>query len=196
MRRILLGDIELDAVVDESPSITAEITERPVESGQDISDHMKTNGATISLSGIMVNDSASKLAKLREYQKDAVFLKYVGRNIFDNMLIKSLSTSHNKDTAQGYKYDLVLYQAQTGHIETFDIIVNNPVTKRPSTKTVARVKPVKNLGRKVIKKQKEDKDAVARAKAKEIVAQINKNKFNTKNPFDLLLKPKKSVMEL
>lgn len=71
--RIKLQDIIMDAVVDESPSNTAEVTDKPVEKGEDISDHMKIKPYIVRLQGSIVNDAPSKLELLRTYQKKLHF---------------------------------------------------------------------------------------------------------------------------
>lgn len=145
--RIKLQDVIMDAVVKETPNYKADVTSKPVEQGQDISDHVKFNGASVSLSGSMVNDAANKLEILRGYQREGKLLKYIGRNAFENMVITSINTNHSKENSLGFDYDIDLEQVRIAKPKTFEINVANPETKEQDQKTGTRVKEVSNAGR-------------------------------------------------
>lgn len=62
LNRALLGDIELTVVISDEPTSEVEVTEKPVERGQDVADHVKKKPDTLSISGVVVgDDAASKL---------------------------------------------------------------------------------------------------------------------------------------
>lgn len=145
---ILLGAVDLEAVVDESPTSTGQTTDKAVEKGSDISDHYKLDPATISLQGSIVEgDAPRKLAMLKKYQRDAELLKYVGRNVFNNMQIISCNTRHNANNRGGFDFDIVLKQIFLSAPETFEVgKVNNPVTRQPDKKTATKVKAETNKG--------------------------------------------------
>lgn len=148
--RIRLEDVILDAVVKESPTMTADVTDKPVEKGEDISDHMKKKPFTLQLDGSMVNNAASKLALLRSYQKDAKLLKYTGRNIFDNMVITSINTDHSVENSKGFDYSITLQHVKIAKPETFEVNVKNPDTKKQDAATATKVKKKTNAGRKQV----------------------------------------------
>lgn len=151
--KIKLEDIVMDAVVDESPSMTAEITEKPVEKGEDIADHMKQKPYTIRLSGSIVDDAPAKLELLRNYQKEAKLLKYTGRNVFADVVLTSLSTKHSVENSKGFDYDITLQHVRIAKPETFEVKVENPETKKQDAKTASKVKKKSNSGRKQVKKR-------------------------------------------
>lgn len=144
----MLGEIDLEAVVDESPSTTGDTTDKPVEKGSSLSDHYKPNPATISLQGSVVEgDAPRKLSMLKKYQRDAELLRYAGRNVFTNMQIVSLNTRHNANNRGGFDFDIGLKQVLLATPETFQIgKVGSPVTKQPDKKVSTKVKAETNKG--------------------------------------------------
>lgn len=151
---ILLGDIDLEAVVDEEVGLTGETTDKPIEKGSDTSDHFQSNPTIISLSGsVVAGEAASKLAKLRKYHREATLLRYAGRNIFDNMIILSMPTRHNANNKGGFDFDITLKQIKLSKPETFEVKVANPVTKKQDKKTAIKVKVTTNKGRQQPKKK-------------------------------------------
>lgn len=148
--RIKLQDIIMDAVVDESPSNTAEVTDKPVEKGEDISDHMQIKPYTLKLSGSIVNDAPAKLQLLRSYQKEAKLLRYTGRNIFTNLVLTNLETNHSVTNARGFDYTITLQHVKIAKPETFEVNVKNPDTKKQDAKTATKVKAKTNAGRKQV----------------------------------------------
>lgn len=144
---IKLENVVLDALVDESPSRTADVTDKPVEKGQDVSDHMKQNPTIIRLSGSVVNDAANKLAILNDYQEEAKLLKFHGRNIFADVVLLQLNTKHNAPNGKGFDYEIALKQVRIANVETFEVTVKNPETGEQDAETSSKVQQQKNKGR-------------------------------------------------
>lgn len=151
--RIRLGDVIMDAVVEENPTFPADVTNKPVEKGEDISDHMKTKPFTVKLSGSMVDDAPAKLKQLRDYQKDSKLLTYVGRGIYSNVVITGLDTKHSIKNAKGFDYDITLQHVKVVVPQTFKVSVKNPKTKMQDKKTASKVKRKTNEGRKQVKRK-------------------------------------------
>lgn len=151
--RIKLGDVIMDAVVEESPSFPAEVTNKAIEKGEDISDHMKTKPFTVKLSGSMVDDAPAKLKQIRDYQKNSTLLTYVGRGIYSNVVITGLDTKHSIKNAKGFDYDITLQHVKVVAPQTFKVSVKNPKTKKQDKKTASKVKMKTNEGRKQVKRK-------------------------------------------
>lgn len=149
--RIRLQDVIMDAVVDENPTMPAEVTNKPVEIGEDISDHMKQQPFTLQLSGFMVDDAAGKLETLRSYQRESTLLTYTGRNIFTNMVLTNLDTRHSVTNAKGFDYTITLQHVKIAKPETFELNVKNPDKGTKDGKTATKVKAKSNAGRQQIK---------------------------------------------
>lgn len=151
--RIKLGDVIMDAVVEESPSFPAEVTNKAIEKGEDISEHMKTKPYTVKLSGSMVDDAPAKLKQIRDYQKNATLLTYIGRGIYGNVVITSFDTKHGVKNAKGFDYDITLQHVKVAVPKTFKVSVKNPKSKKQDKKTASKVKRKTNEGRKQVKRK-------------------------------------------
>lgn len=148
MKRVRLGNVEFSVVDDENATDSVSITDNPVESGQDVSDHMKQEPSTIDITGIIVgDDAADKIRQLRKYQTDRVLVTYVGRNIYSNMGLLTFKRNHGKDIANGFAFDMALKQVRIATASQVEIKVANPVTKVASPQVKTKVKPPTNNGK-------------------------------------------------
>ncbi len=146
--RIKLENIFMDAVIKEDTEIRANVTDKPVEKGQDISDHYKKMGARIDLSGCIVNDSEEKYEELKGFMKEAKLLTYIGNVSFKNVVITTLVRKDSSSVKDGYDYDITLQEVRIAIPETFEVKVKNPVTGSQDKKTATKVKKFGNKGRK------------------------------------------------
>lgn len=142
MQLAKLGDVEISVVFSDEPAHEVEVTERPVERGQDISDHVKKRPDIITISGVIVgDDAASKLNKLKEYQSKGQILTYINRIWYDNLVIESLNTRHGPSVANGFEFDMVLKRVR---VATAKEVVLTSLSPPEATRT----KPVTNAGTK------------------------------------------------
>lgn len=96
-------------VQDEQVTRGVEISEHPVESGLDLTDNIKRNPVTISISGEIVGkNAASDLSLLMSLHQNGKLVKYSGRNILKNAVIESFDTSHPIDIYGGCAFDMEL----------------------------------------------------------------------------------------
>lgn len=161
--RIKLEDIILDAVVDENPEFKADVTQKPVETGQDISDYMKQRPLKIRLEGHCVKDAAAKHEKLRNYQKEKKLLKYNGRGIYTNVVISNLNTKHNTNNAFGFDFEIELTCVRIAKPEEFKVETRDPDGKdnaKTATKTRAKTKTGRQQMQKLSGKAKTQLDAM------------------------------------
>lgn len=150
--KVKLEDVILDAVVDENPEFKAEVTQKPVETGQDISDYMKQQPLKIRLSGHCVKDAASKHEKLRAYQKEKKLIKYNGRGIYSNAVITELNTKHNTNNAFGFDFDITLTCVRIAKPEEFQVQTRDPEGKN-NAKSATKTRPKTKTGRQQLKTQ-------------------------------------------
>lgn len=145
MTKAKLGDVEFNVVEEESPEHSAEITERTVERGIDIADHFRARPVVLSISGIVVgNDAAQKLSKLRQYSRSGEILRYVGRNIFANMVIQSFPTNHNVRIRNGFGFKIELKEIRIARPQVVQFVAPDPA--RATGKTATQVKEMENKG--------------------------------------------------
>jgi hypothetical protein len=147
VRRVKLGDVEFDVIESENPKDSVTVTDKPVESGQDISDHVKQNSSIINIRGQMTEDAADKLQTLKRYQKDGELLKYVGRNIYSNMVIEEIDREHGVDNRNGFQFNIKLKQVRIATAKKVKIKVANPKTKKRDKRTATKVKKTTNKGK-------------------------------------------------
>ena len=138
MRRVKLGDIEFDVIESENPNDSVEVTDKPVESGQDVSDHVKQNPSMLSIKGRMTEDAAHKLQRLRQYQRDGALLTYIGRNIYSNMVIVDLDREHGASNRLGFDFNITLKEVR--------IAVPKEVAIQVADYAAIQTKPVTNKG--------------------------------------------------
>lgn len=147
--KIRLGSVLLDCTTTEEVSKKANVTKRPIEKGEDIADHMKTNPYEIRLSGMMVNDADNKIATIEQMQKNAELLGYIGKRRIDDVVIVSFSTKQNKKIMDGYDWDLSLQSVKIAQPKSANQDVKSPDGKSQG-QTKAKVKEMTNAGRKQI----------------------------------------------
>lgn len=153
MKGALLGDVELSVVHSDDPTSDVEVTEKPVERGQDVSDHVKQKPETLAISGVVVGDDASsKLSKLKEYQRTGKLLTYIHRVWYGNVVIESLNTRHGGNVANGFEFDMTLKRVRIAVPK--EVAITNL-----STAAATKVKPVTNAGRKQPQKKQEENSA-------------------------------------
>jgi hypothetical protein len=105
----LLGDVLLSAVTSETVTHTSEVTDKAVEDGGNIADHMKERPDTVAISGVCVGDDAwPRLARIRKMRTERQLVTYTNRNIFTSMSVTSINTDHDSTVAGGFKFDITL----------------------------------------------------------------------------------------
>lgn len=142
MKRAMLGDVEFSVVESENPEYSNEVTSNPVELGTDIVDHVRQKPISHSIKGIVTGEKAAEsIAKLRRYLNDGIILRYVGRNVIDNLVIESLSTTHDKSIRNGFSFQITLKHVRIAKSQMMEIQLPNPI-KAPKPQT----NPPKNNG--------------------------------------------------
>jgi len=129
-------------VESEQPAYDVDITEQPVESGVNTSDHVQAKAAAMSISGYVTGDDA---ARIKEYlisaQNAGRIVEYDGRNYFSGLL-KGLSTTHDYKTANGFAFSASLVAvriAKASYVESLPPPIR------------AQAAPVISSGRKQVK---------------------------------------------
>ena len=90
------------------------VTEHTVETGIAISDHVKRNAITLTLTGEIVGTNATTiLNKLKQIHQTGVLCKYAGRTSLANCLITEFSTSHPNTIWGGCEFSMTLKEIRT-----------------------------------------------------------------------------------
>ena len=168
-----IGEVEFSATTEEDVTYENEVTDHPVEDLGYISDHVKPHPIKFNISGVVVGqDAFPKLKLLREYCQGKKVYKYYGRNIFSNVVIESLSTSHSGNVRNGFSFKISCK------------IIKQAKKKNGAKKTATQTKKIKNKGKQTKTKKKVDQQKKVAA-AKEYKKILSKNP-NSKIMFDKL----------
>lgn len=101
-------------VSDEDKSFGVNVTEHTVEKGVDITDHVKRQAMTVSISGEIVGKNAADIRdKLVKMHQTGVVCKYVGRTTLSNCLITDFSTSYPYSVWGGCEFSATLKEIRT-----------------------------------------------------------------------------------
>lgn len=136
MKRLAkLGSVEFTLVEDESIKEDASMTEHPVESGQNVSDHIKQEALLISVSGIMTGEDAlAKFNKLKSHRDNGELLYYQGKEFHKNMAILNIGRNYNKQISNGFYFDLELKQPRISTAKKVTFKISSPKVKTSSNR--------------------------------------------------------------
>lgn len=138
----ILGGYEIH-VISETPEYSVNITQYPVEEDIDLTDHVERLPTTMTITGKILGPDA---ANIREKLKEAMFrgerLDYVGRNAFRRVLIANISTEHDYEVANGFRFTMTLQQVRVAK-PSYAPFLNDPIL-------LAQVKSTTSAGRQQI----------------------------------------------
>ena len=134
-----IGNIEFSAVTGEEVSFENDVTNRAVEDIGYISDHVKPKPVSFTISGVVVGEDAfNKLKTLRKYCQGKKVYRYIGRNIMYNVVIESLTTTHNKETQNGFTFNMTCKIIKQAKSKKVKLQAPDPVKKTKPKQTVKK----------------------------------------------------------
>ena len=125
------GDLEFQVLSNEKINHTNTITDKPVEDGKNVGDHIKNNSlkinATVIFSGKDVNSIYEQLVTLKKsrgvYDYTGVF------GVYKNMAIENFSTLKDAKHGNGFECTITLKQVRVVKTESIEITLGtDPVT--------------------------------------------------------------------
>ena len=123
-------------VKDEDVKRGIQTVTHPVEKGIDITDHVRRDPVTISISGEIVGENAADiLSQLTKAHQTGVLVKYVGRNIIKNAQIVSFDTSHPNTIWGGCSFTMEIREvriAKSAYVEQ-NVTTNTKATTSTGT---------------------------------------------------------------
>lgn len=144
-----IGNIEFSAVTGEEVSFENDVTNRAVEDIGYISDHVKPKPVSFTISGVVVGEDAfNKLKTLRKYCQGKKVYRYIGRNIMYNVVIESLTTTHNKETQNGFTFNMTCKIIKQAKSKKVKLQAPDPVKKTKPKQTVKK-KTLRNAKKRV-----------------------------------------------
>lgn len=158
-----IKDVLIDSITDVSPNESSTATEHALEDNSQISDHIKNNPTTLSVSGVIHDDTEEKVLKLREYREKGEIFTFDYMTNYGNVVITDFRRDYSVDIKGGYAFSMTLKQIKIAKVAKF-------VEVKQSQPVKQQTKPVTNKGRQQPKK------------TQKAVATTSKKKYtNTKN---------------
>ena len=111
-KKCKLGDVIFSSTTGESPTMTSDITDKPIEGGN-ISDHALLQPLAMNIKGIITGDDAQQnIEIIRNYMKNYEVLRYVGVDIAQNVMITSFATERQTNIANGASFSISLKEVR------------------------------------------------------------------------------------
>lgn len=136
-----LGGVTIDVIQNKNEQNTAEVTNRRVEKGFNISDNSTV--APLVLNFRIVDNSVEYLANRIELKrmynaKDPIDFVYSGRDIYDNVVITDLIEVEDGSQAFGFTYDIALQQITVTNVKDTDVKMNNKKARISGGGTISK----------------------------------------------------------
>lgn len=127
-------------VISETPLYSVNVTQYPVETGIDLTDHVERQSTTMEITGMILGPKAASIrARLIESMQNGEKLDYVGRNAFRQVLLSSIQTEHDAQVANGYRFTATLQQVRVAQ-PSYAPLLNDPIL-------LSQAKDTTNAGR-------------------------------------------------
>lgn len=130
---IVLGNLILLVVKEETINESNQITTKPVEDGADISDHIRQDPVKIDLTATVAGDDAESIFQQLEEMRNAqeVFNYYGEQRLdpYESMAIEGVSLSRNPQISNGHEIKISLKQVRVVEQKTTAVkLGKDPVT--------------------------------------------------------------------
>lgn len=129
-----LKDVYIDVITDVSFSETSTTTDHALEDGEQITDHVVSNPITISLKGIIKDDTENKVLKLRDYRQKGEILTYDYMSQLQTVVITDFKRDYSANVKDGYAFTMLLKQIKLAKVAQF-VPVTVPVQEQTKTVT-------------------------------------------------------------
>ncbi|WP_342441236.1 phage baseplate protein [Lysinibacillus sp. FSL K6-0075] len=130
-----IKDVLIDVITKVSMPESSTTTDHALEDGEQITDHVKSNPITISLTGVILDETEAKVLKLREYREKGVIIDFDYMTKLNHMVITDFSRDYEARVKDGYAFTMTLKQIKVGKVAKF-VSVSIPVKKQ--TKAVTK----------------------------------------------------------
>lgn len=130
-------------VTDEQIGRGVQVTEHAVEKGFPITDNVKPESKTLSITGAIVKagdtPASTIVSSLESYHQKGKYVKYVGRNSMSNALITSFDTGYTNQIAGGCTFSMEIRQVRIA--KAAYVAKGNKVTGKQTQVTKKKTTP-------------------------------------------------------
>ena len=144
------GTVEFGVVSEERSDYVADITEYPIEGGNQISDHAALRPVTLAVDGVVAGPSAAGvLATVRSWQENRILVTYSGRGTYRDFVIKEFRPTEDVEVGDGFRFSMALQEVRIASPATIPPVKRDPALPEIVTdqQTAAQVQPVAAKGR-------------------------------------------------
>jgi len=144
------GTVEFGVVFEERPDYVTEITEYPIEGGNQISDHAALRPVTLTIDGVVAGSTAAGiLATVRFWQENRLLVTYSGRGTYRDFVIKEFRPTEDVEVGDGFRFAMTLQEVRIISPATILRVKRDPALPEIVTdqQTAAQVQPVAVKGR-------------------------------------------------
>lgn len=150
---------ETGTVIAESKSLSAKVTENPIEDGSNINDHVHLSAQTMQINGI-VSTGMQALADLERMYNEKDLVTYVGKFSFPTSVITSLSITGASTNSKGGNFSLTLQEVKIAVAEKVEVSGQDTMNDTDNAQGSSE-KVQSNKGRQTTKTEKVSADSYA-----------------------------------
>ncbi|MCF8002124.1 MAG: hypothetical protein K9K76_09730 [Halanaerobiales bacterium] len=126
-----IDDVLVDLVENESSTFSNEVTQKPIEDGTVISDHINNQPTTFSLDIIITGEYGGtpeeKYERLLAIRDNREIISVIGAlQVYENMAISEISLQKSSDNAKGYSGSITFQQVRYAKAETITVNIAPP----------------------------------------------------------------------
>ncbi|MCM3488775.1 hypothetical protein M3689_05570 [Alkalihalophilus marmarensis] len=126
-------------VLSETRNYDNEVSDHPVETGFNVSDHVEQKPTVFNLRGEYTGPDAGQVdAQLRTLRRSGELVNYVGRGSIYRCAIQSYSTEVDSSIANGFRFNMTIKEIRIAQSSTVNLLSPN---------VRAQVREVGNAGR-------------------------------------------------
>ena len=144
------GTVEFGVVSEERSDYVADITEYPIEGGNQISDHAALRPVTLAIDGVVAGPTAAGvLATVRSWQENRLLVTYSGRGTYRDFVIKEFRPTEDVEVGDGFRFAMALQEVRIVSPATILRVKRDPALPEivADQQTAAQVRPVAVKGR-------------------------------------------------
>lgn len=140
-----IKDVIIDVITSVSVPETSTTTDHALEDGEQITDHIKSDPITISISGVIHDDTEQKVLKLREYREKGEIIAFDYMTSLKNVVITDFSRDYNASVKDGYAFTMSLKQIKVAKVAKY-VSVSPSVERQTKDVTNKGLQQLKTKG--------------------------------------------------
>lgn len=130
-----IKDVLIDVITKVSMPESSTTTDHALEDGEQITDHVKSNPITITLTGVILDETEAKVLKLREYREKGTIIDFDYMTKLNHMVITDFNRDYEARVKDGYAFTMTLKQIKVGKVAKF---VSVSIQVKKQTKAVTK----------------------------------------------------------